>query len=444
VRILQVSTVDSGAGAAGSARNLFAAYRDRGHESWLAVGRRTTADAEVFEIPNDACRSAWVRFWRGAQQAVTRRAGAALARPAGWLARAGEARRLVSGTLGIEDFDFPGTARLLDLPPQAPDILHLHNLHGGYFDLRYLPALSRRVPTVLNLRDEWVLTGHCAYTGSCERWSTGCGRCPDLARYPSMSRDNTAYNWRRKQRIYARSLLFVTAPSTWLLDRARRSALRAVAWKVIPNGINVRTFRVDDRAAARRTLGLPAEAAIVLLTSHSSFKDLASMEAALSRVRRPEGRDLLFVCMGRTGEPSGLGEGRMIPAGLVIEPGRMADYYRAADVYLHMPTGEAFGKMVVEALACGTPVVATPVAAVPELLDDGVTGVLTPAGEPGAAARAIERLLGDRDLWQRLSASAAGAGAQYGVDRQAEAFLDWYGEVRQEWLGLDKAAMVVS
>ncbi len=74
---------------------------------------------------------------------------------------------------GREDFRFPASHRVLELPPRPPDVLHLHNLHGGYFDLRVLPELSARQPTVVTMHDEWLYTGHCAYTLDSERWLDG-------------------------------------------------------------------------------------------------------------------------------------------------------------------------------------------------------------------------------------------------------------------------------
>ena len=78
--------------------------------------------------------------------------------------------------------------RLLELPAKPPDVLHLHNLHGGYFDLRVLPELSAHQPTVVTMHDEWLYTGHCAYTLDSERWLEGCGSCPHLDSYPAARR----------------------------------------------------------------------------------------------------------------------------------------------------------------------------------------------------------------------------------------------------------------
>jgi glycosyltransferase involved in cell wall biosynthesis len=68
---------------------------------------------------------------------------------------------------------------------------------------------------------------------------------------------------------------------------------------------------------------------------------------------------------------------------------------------------EGFGLAVAEAGACGRPVVATCVSSLPEVVHDGVTGLLVPAGDPAALAAAILKLLGDRGLRQRLGAAAA-------------------------------------
>src|SRR5262249_35811923 len=150
---------------------------------------------------------------------------------------------------GIEDFRYPGSRRLLQLTPQQPDLVHGHNLHGGYFDLRILPELSAQVPVVLTLHDAWLLSGHCSHSFDCERWKTGCGRCPDLTIYPAIRRDATASNGRRKRTIYQRSRLHVAAPCQWLMDKVNESilALGAVETRIIPNGVDRTTFHPAER-----------------------------------------------------------------------------------------------------------------------------------------------------------------------------------------------------
>ena len=81
--------------------------------------------------------------------------------------------------------------------------------------------------------------------------------------------------------------------------------------------------------------------------------------------------------------------------------------FRAADASLLTSSWENFPHTVVEALAVGTPVIATAVGGVPELVRDGENGLLVPAGDADALAAAIRRLIDEPGLRERLAAAAA-------------------------------------
>jgi len=292
-RVLQVGTVDTGGGAASAARSLARALRARGCESWLAVGRRTSDDPDVLLLPDDHRPFLRLTGYAALQRGLKRRAGASPGHGWGWLSRslrlAAHPRALAGQLAGHEDFEFPGTRDLLNLSPVKPDILHCHNLHGGFFDLGALSRLSHEAPTVLTLHDSWLLTGHCAHSFDCERWTTGCGSCPDLSIYPAIRRDATAHNWQRKRDIYRRSRLYVTTPSNWLMDRVRQSMLwpSVELSRVIPNGVDLSTFKPGSRDEARRDLGLPSANPIVLLMSgrrDAPWMDTGTLNRAIDSI----------------------------------------------------------------------------------------------------------------------------------------------------------------
>ena len=81
--------------------------------------------------------------------------------------------------------------------------------------------------------------------------------------------------------------------------------------------------------------------------------------------------------------------------------------FRAADASVLSSAWENFPHTLVEALAVGTPVVATAVGGVPEIVRDGENGLLVPAGDPAALAAALRRFLGDAELQARLREGAA-------------------------------------
>ena len=158
------------------------------------------------------------------------------------------------------------------------------------------------------------------------------------------------------------------------------------------------------------------------------------MEAALSQLDLNKDAELMFICLGKNGVDKTVGRGRMFFPGFERNPSRMAQYYRASDVFIHAVKAEAFGKTITEALACGVPVVATAVGGIPEQIENGRTGLLVPPGDSAAMVAAIRRLLADANL--RFSLGEAGVADmkhRFGLERQVNAFLDWYQEIIEDW-----------
>src|SRR5262245_57510309 len=433
--ILQVSRADVGGGAARVAWDLFQAYRARGYPSWLAVGIKRTEAPGVMAIPNEANRNPWARGWRRVSQRLERagampRVARSLGRLCAFLA---EPRRVVARSRGREDFDFPGTRRILSLPPRPPDVLHAHNLHRAYFDLRVLPALSRRLPLLLTLHDAWLLSGHCAHSLACERWKSGCGACPDLSLYPEIARGATAYNWNRKREIFRRSLLYVATPSRWLMAKVEHSILAPAIQeaRVIPNGVDLCQFRPGDRRQARSRLGLSHDAVILLATgtrfTQNVWKDYPTLKAAAGIVGDTiRDRHVTLLVLGDTSpdEPAGAAQVRFVPH--ENDPSAVARYYQAADVYVHAARADTFPSSILEALACGTPTVATAVGGIVEQIVDGETGLLV-NGDPRLLADRITEILRDRTLRDRLSNEATKAARErFNLDVQVESYLRWY------------------
>jgi glycosyltransferase involved in cell wall biosynthesis len=80
--------------------------------------------------------------------------------------------------------------------------------------------------------------------------------------------------------------------------------------------------------------------------------------------------------------------------------------YRAADVFVQPSHVEGMSNALLEAMACGLPVVATTVGAAPQMIEDGVDGLLVPPGDSDALGKALERLLEDADLRQAMGRRA--------------------------------------
>ena len=460
MRILQVSVADVLGGGEKVAWGLFHAYRNRGHASWLAVGAKRTADPDILRITDEQLRGPWQGLCLRQRARILRLAPRWRgARPLARLVRfAGDPARLLLKLRGLDDFRFPSSRRLLELPPSCPEIVHAHNLHGDYFDLGALPLLTRTLPVVLTLHDEWLLSGFCTQSFDCERWITGCGHCPYLrAIDPRVWRDGSAANWLRKRRIYADTRVHVVTPSRWLLERIQRSMFApSVAMSaVIPNGVDLAVFGPSERAAARQALGLPPDARILLFVANGMrrnfAKDYETLSAAVGRIAASrQGEKILFIGVGENApsERIGAAEARFVP--FQDDPAFVARHYAAADLYVHAARADTFPNAVIEALACGLPVVATAVSGIPEQVDglehaaasrphsrhpaSEATGILVPPRDAPALAAAVTSLLDDEPLRLRLGSNAVGAARlRFDLERQADRYLAFYREAIETW-----------
>jgi glycogen synthase len=111
----------------------------------------------------------------------------------------------------------------------------------------------------------------------------------------------------------------------------------------------------------------------------------------------------------------------------VVERTELAGRYRGADVVVFPSVWqEPFGLVPVEAMACGTPVVATGTGGSGEFLADGVNCLLFPARDHAALAAAVERLAGDPVLRRRLAAAGLATAADLTVDRLADVLEAWH------------------
>ena len=104
----------------------------------------------------------------------------------------------------------------------------------------------------------------------------------------------------------------------------------------------------------------------------------------------------------------------------------MNEYMRAFDVAAHAPRAESFGLAVIEAMATGVPVVATAVGGIPDIVREGVTGVLSPANNHEALSMAMEGML-NHETRESMGVSARSvAVAEYSVERCAAAYANLY------------------
>jgi len=453
VNILQVSAMDNYGGAARVAWDLHTAYRRLGHRSWMMVGKSFERDPDVNVFPAPAlpkfARNLY-QFGEIIKNYKIEWGDKNLGRFFQRLSSV-EPVRSWNDYWGVEDFEYPETWKLLDtLGENTPDIIHLHNLHANYFDLRILPALSARYPVVMTLHDAWLLSGHCAHSLDCVRWKTGCGSCPYLSVSPPIKRDATAFNWRRKKSIYLGSRVHVVSPSQWLLDKATdaHSILKPaiLSARVIPNGIDLSVFRPAPKAQARQELNISQDAFVLLFVAAGSraklsqkdlYKDYATIQSALEVVSSKimKSRPVVFMALGgKSSEETYIGKTLVKFLPYVNNAPDLVKYYQASDVYLHAAYAETFPTVILEAMACGVPVIVTAVGGIVEQVLDGVTGFLVDKFDAHSMAVRILELVSNDELRNSMGRQAVSTShTLWGADRMVENYLSYYQEILSGW-----------
>jgi len=204
----------------------------------------------------------------------------------------------------------------------------------------------------------------------------------------------------------------VVCPSAYLREHALGWGLRAEQVVVVENA-TPELPELPTREQARAALGIPGiDLSAPLLAFAGRLGPAKALEVALAALVELEDVTLLLAGDGperaalerRAGELGVGGRVRFLGA---LGRHEVLELFRAADASVLSSAWENFPHTLVEALAVGTPIVATAVGGVPEIVRDGENGLLVPPGDPAALAAALRRYLGDAELQERLRAAAA-------------------------------------
>lgn len=343
-----------------------------------------------------------------------------------------KALKKLTHRVGLNDIHLVGSKRVLENRAfQDSDLIDLHCLHSETFSYLGLPALTSRKPTVFTFHDMWPMTGHCHASLECERWKTGCGSCPHPETYPAVRRDATAIEWRLKKWAYARSTFSIVAPSRWLCDRIRDSLLGGFQVHHIPHGLDLEVFKPLDQRKCRERLGIPEGKRVILFAAESMMRPLKGADhlvLALKLLPERLKRDCILVVFGEAN--SEILSQMPIPVinlGYLHEDKIKAAAYSAADLLLNTSRAESFGLVVLESIACGTPVVSYAVGGVPDLVRPGVTGYLANPDDLLQLASHVSAFFEDPSRAGFLSSQCRQvAEAEYSIRSQASSYREIY------------------
>ena len=309
----------------------------------------------------------------------------------------------LEGLIGLGGFVLPFQPYF-----QRADIIHLHLIHDmPYFSMLALPMLSQRKPIVWTIHDAWPTTGMCVYSFECEHWLTGCTvRCPYPRGKSPLRHYVPALHWRIKQMVYKHIDVNLVVASQWTQDRVQRSPLlRHLPCHLIPFGINLEIFAPKPKVQCRERLGIRPDERVLAFRGiplkKDRYKGMRWLLEALGLYEPQEPTCLLILQDGRDFEFLSP-KYRVLNLGWLDDDHQIVDALCAADLFLMPSVQEAFGLMAVESMACGTPVVVFEGTSLPDVIKAPRGGLTVPAKDSVALAGAIERLLRDDDLREKL------------------------------------------
>jgi N-acetyl-alpha-D-glucosaminyl L-malate synthase BshA len=224
----------------------------------------------------------------------------------------------------------------------------------------------------------------------------------------------------------------VTAVSQWLVDETIRVFQPHRAMRRIPNFVDLERFRPGCTAGFHERLADPGEAVLMHVSNFRPVKRVLDVVRVFAKVKAERPARLVLVGDGPE-RPKAEEEARRLGvAGRVAFLGERTEIERllaAADLFLLPSESESFGLAALEAMACGVPVIATRTGGIPELVEDGVSGLLAATGDvDGMAAFAIG-LLGDADRKRAFSEAARARASEFDRKDVVRLYEDYYEEV---------------
>ncbi len=278
-----------------------------------------------------------------------------------------------------------------------------------FFDLiRFIAWMVRRGPHAVHLNSSfgsYSFWRDAAYLALCKT----AGK-PVLLQYQGGKADEFLLN----QASWLRSIgvrLLRTADQIAVCSEIQKKGFIPLCLErrvtVIPNMVGRNPYHPTERTACRREFGIQGRIPVVLFVS-AQFHRAKGVCELLNAVEKLDDRIITVMAGGGSAEEDILRrigdekkKGRLLLTGH-LDLGRLQRLYAAADLFVLPSYTEGLPLSVLEAMAAGLPVVATPVGGIPDAVEDGVNGYLVPVRDPIRLAERISRLAADPELRGRF------------------------------------------
>lgn len=247
---------------------------------------------------------------------------------------------------------------------ERPDIVHLHCINGHFVNIYKIVKWlnDNNIKTVLTLHAEFMHTANCSHHYDCDKYKTGCGKCPRFRQVTkSWFIDSTHKSWKKmKDAFDGFENLIVVSVSPWLMEQAMQSPiLQDKTHVVVKNGVDVDSFRQQDASELRLKHNLIDKKVIFHATPSfsDSLNDIKGGYYVLKLAEKMQNENVIFLVAGNVDKNIKHLPENVIALGSIRDKELLAKYYSLADVTLLTSKRETFSMICAESLCCGTPIV---------------------------------------------------------------------------------------
>ncbi|MEK7609651.1 MAG: glycosyltransferase [Patescibacteria group bacterium] len=341
MKILVIGTIDNKGGAAQISWELRNRLKTDGHTVNTFVRYKYSNEPDVFVIPRKRYQD--------------------------WLVK-----------IFANDLIFAGSSFILNSKEyKGADIIHCHNLHSNFFNLKDLIRMSKEKPIIWTLHDIWAITGFASDSTTLKK--------PNKKRFLLYFWDNTRHLLKAKKKIYDKIKIHIVAVSEWLKNELENSILKNQNISRIYNGVDVEIFKPSDKNFVRRELGLPINKKIIALGIKGWLDSRSIIESYKDQ------NDIFFLAIGHSNIDTS--NKNYVSIGYIEKRELLSKYLSASDIFLYPTQGDTFGLICAQSSACGTPVVTYDTDALPEIISHTQTGYVAKRGDLEDIRVGIEYIL---------------------------------------------------
>lgn len=420
MKILHLVTQDYG-GAGRAAYRIFTGIRSLGHDVKMLVLNKNSNDPDVHVLHENSINGSYTTSPE--QQYISQRYQDL------WREWFQLMNSFPERPSGLEIFtDTRSFTNFINSPEvMEADILNFHWM-AGFINFEEIANLLPDKPIVWTLHDMNPFTGGCHYAGDCTKYKNECGACPQLG---SKKQDDISSSvWKIKNETYKNLNINVLTPSKWLGDCARESSLFGrFPVHVIANGFPLDKYFPKNRESLRTNLNIPLNQKVILFGADNILNERKGLKYFLHALSQlvAKRKDIGLAFFGHFHEDFKIPfEVPVYQFGSVSDEMKLSAIYSLADVFVIPSLEDNLPNTVVESMASGTPVVGFNIGGIPDMVENGITGMTAIPRDIDDLAKSIEKVI-DAPNYQKMRENCwAKAQKEYSLKGQAQKYVDLY------------------